>query len=371
MYQNTIEQPNLELQKIAEVIDNSMVDPRSAMLESLRIRPTDKIEDARVLWKMQNADGTYATLGTAGNFSLFIGKAKARKSFLVTIAASMVVSNDYIMNGLFSGDLPKERNQVLLFDTEMSKKAVWLSLNRICRQTGIDNPTNLHVFGLRSKSAAERLDLIEYALYNMPKVGFAIIDGIRDLITSINDEEQASMITGKLMKWSEELNIGIVTVLHQNKGDDRARGHVGSELCNKAETVLSITKSENDPEISIVAPEQCRNKEPESFAFSIDETGLPVIISGFVEEKRTPFSKSPQKSLSEHEKYSLLTAAFSVSNEIGHAGLKEAVKAAHKDQHLKELANNKTVELIAYCKMKNWLSQSRDRGPYKLESFNG
>ena len=41
-------------------------------------------------------------------------------------------------------------------------------------------------------------------------------------------------------------------MLHLNKGDDNTRGHIGTELNNKAETVLQITKSTQDGNISEV-----------------------------------------------------------------------------------------------------------------------
>ena len=69
------------------------------------------------------------------------------------------------------------------------------------------------------------------------------------------------MIASKLLKWTEEKNIHVVTVLHQNKNDGNARGHLGSELVNKAETVLSVTKDSKEKDISIVEAEYCRNKE--------------------------------------------------------------------------------------------------------------
>lgn len=49
-------------------------------------------------------------------------------------------------------------------------------------------------------------------------------------------------------------NIHIHTVLHLNKSDDNTRGHIGTELNNKAETVMKIIKSELNPEVSEVRP---------------------------------------------------------------------------------------------------------------------
>ena len=48
-----------------------------------------------------------------------------------------------------------------------------------------------------------------------------------------------------------ERDIHIHTVLHQNKGT-RTQGHIGTELSNKAETVLQVEKDENNPDISTV-----------------------------------------------------------------------------------------------------------------------
>ena len=36
------------------------------------------------------------------------------------------------------------------------------------------------------------------------------------------------------------------------EGDENARGHIGTELSNKAETVLQVEKDENNPDISKV-----------------------------------------------------------------------------------------------------------------------
>jgi hypothetical protein len=62
---------------------------------------------------------------------------------------------------------------------------------------------NLEVFGLRSCIPVERLQLIEHAIYNTKNLGFVVIDGIKDLVTSINDEAEVTMIASKLdARWN-------------------------------------------------------------------------------------------------------------------------------------------------------------------------
>jgi len=84
------------------------------------------------------------------------------------------------------------------------------------------------------------------------------------------------------MRWSSGYNLHIHTVLHLNKGDDNTRGHIGTELNNKAETVLQITKSQQDGNISEVKAMHIRDREFDPFAFRINDNALPEIVDDYV-----------------------------------------------------------------------------------------
>jgi hypothetical protein len=281
----------------------------AAKLSQYEISASENIPPPEVALKIGNAN-----IGTLGNILSIIGKAKSRKSFFIAMAIAVSCSKDSIFN-LFKNELPKDKSTILYFDTEQGKYHVQLALKRICKLIGVKEPRNLKVYGLRALNPIERAELIEYAIVNTANLGIVFIDGIKDLITSINDEEQATMIVSKLMKWSEEQNILITTVLHQNKGDNNARGHIGTELNNKAETVLSISKSADNEMVSIVAPEMCRNIEPESFAFEIDDNGIPYISDYNFDTK--PTKRMSKKELFEAYKNEIVLDVFATSNELG------------------------------------------------------
>src|SRR5690606_29238978 len=61
-------------------------------LKSLQVKPTEKITPPQIAWKQDNSNGS-AILGTLGNFSLVIGKAKSRKSFFINIAISAALTD--------------------------------------------------------------------------------------------------------------------------------------------------------------------------------------------------------------------------------------------------------------------------------------
>lgn len=223
------------------------------------------------------SNGDIVPIATLGNLSMFIGKAKQGKSFAVTLALAAACS-DQSFQDTIRVKLPEDQNRVALFDTEQSDYHCQKSLRRIGNLLGVDSVDKLDVHALRKYAPAERLGIIKHYIYNTPGIGLVVIDGIRDLITSINDEEQATMVVSGLMKWTTERNIHILVVLHANKSDDNARGHIGTELTNKCETVMAVVKDSSDKDVVVIEPRFTRDKSFEPIAFRIDELGMPQFI---------------------------------------------------------------------------------------------
>jgi hypothetical protein len=354
-----------DMRYISETLKERLILHRANRIK-YKIDVTEDIPKPETAWSLSNKNDTgKEILGTLGNFSAIIGKAKAGKSFYINIAVSTALSKDLILER-FTSDLPPEKNEVVYFDTEQGKYHVQLAVKRICKQINVPEPKNLHTYYLRSHTPAERLQFIENEILSNDKIGILIIDGIKDLITSINDEEQATMLVSKLLKWTEDRKIHIITVLHQNKSDNNARGHIGTELINKAETVLEVAKSEGDDKIIIVTPLQCRNKPPEIFAFEIDQNGFPVPAENFEIRTSTKKNKFDVADLEDYKKFKLLTEVFGNGSEFGYKNLETQIKLASKKHLGKELANNAITSLITDCKNNGWLLQEKERQPYTL-----
>ena len=113
------------------------------------------------------------------------------------------------------------------------------------------------------------------------------------------------------MQWSSIYDLHIHCVLHLNKGDDNVRGHIGTELNNKAETVLVISKSSQDNNISEVRSMHIRDKDFSPFAFRIDENGLPEEVSDYSFDQHVPKKiKNSYIDLTEAQHRSALEYAF-------------------------------------------------------------
>lgn len=333
------------------------------LLKEAQVMPGEDIKQpAKCLQVVEN--NIAATVCTQGNFSLAIGKAKSRKSFLVALLFSIVTGHK---NNKFIGTLPEGKGMGIYFDTEQSRYHVWTALKRICRLIEIDEPKNIQIYSLRKHHPAVRRQMIEHVIYNNPQIGFVVIDGIRDLVSSINDEEQATAISTDLLKWTQERDIHIMTILHQNKGDNNARGHLGSELVNKAETVLSITKNEEDKSISIVEAEQCRDMDFNPFAFNISIEALPQIVEQW--EQKTTKSKEKQgiiQELGDMNIYKLLTESFSKCEKLLYGQLQAQIKLAAPATLQKSISDNKIIEIMTYAKNKGWAIQAVGSKFYEL-----
>lgn len=337
-------------------------------LKNYRVKYDDNLKEPEIAWgKVRLLDSKEVPLGTLGNFSLVIGKAKSRKSFFLTYITSTLISKN--TSSFYFNQLKKENSKILYFDTEQSMYHVQKVLNRIFFLTKNKGLSKLRVYALRSLTPQERLELIEYAIYKTNNVGIVLIDGIKDLITSINSEEEATNIASKLLKWTEEKNIHIITVLHQNKGDRNARGHLGTELTHKAETVLSVVRDDKNKQFSVVRPEMCRNEEPDDFAFEI-LNGLPTEVEDYEFEKSTRKKVYDITSISIENKKEIVDRAFKSKLELKYSELQIALKTAHKEVLKKSVGDSKIRDLIISLKLDNFIFQEKERAPYKQTLTN-
>jgi hypothetical protein len=224
-------------------------------------------------------DGSeYARFGTLGNFSVVGGKGKSRKTFFVSALVGSSLNGKIILNikARFEG------KKITYIDTEQSEYDLYWSAKRAVQLNNVDfHPENYDIFCLRPLSPQERVSFIENYLENNDNLGLVVIDGIRDLLVDINNPDQSTEIVTKIMQWTKTYNIHICLVLHQNPGSDKLRGHLGTEITNKAETYVSIEIPDTNKDISLVIPKAMRGtKHFKEFGFKINQdTILPELTT--------------------------------------------------------------------------------------------
>lgn len=254
----------------------------------------------------------HTVIFTLGNLSVSTGKAKSKKTFNVSAIVAAVMKQGRVLN-YSATDVG--RLKILYIDTEQSKYHSYQVLLRILKLAGrvttIDSD-DLIFLALREYGPIDRRMIIEECLQRVDGVGLLIIDGIRDLMFDINDPKESMELVNTLMVWSTQYNIHIHVVLHQNKNDEQLRGHVGTELCNKAETVLHIAKNVNDSDVSSVRAMHVRGKEFPSFSFRVNDDGLPELMDGEVIYEKKQKMTYQTLSMEDHKK----ALQFGMGNDI-------------------------------------------------------
>ena len=213
-----------------------------------------------------------------GNISAICGEAKSKKTFLTSalVASAMAIPGARINN--FKSVDKNPSISVLWVDTEQGEHHVRRVIQRITAMTGaqmggaVAEP-RLTTLALRELAPHERKAMMYDAMRLMP-YDLVVIDGIADLQRNTNDLEESDALVAELMALSTISNTHIICVLHTNPGSDKARGHLGSSLQRKAESVLFVHRA---GDCSIVEPQFCRNEPFERFAFNISEEGIPQL----------------------------------------------------------------------------------------------
>ena len=212
-----------------------------------------------------------SVIASEGNISAVVGAAKSKKTFLCTALVGALLRQSGTAG---FGITPSPKTNVLWVDTEQSASHVLKVIQRIHRIAGVDETTpfeRLQTLTLREIEPKERFNILRDAIaYYHPRL--VVVDGISDLMYNSNCIEESDAVVGELMALSTEHNCHIMSVLHTNPNSDKARGHIGSTLQRKVETMIYVRKV---GERSVVEPQYCRNEEFAPFAFHITEQGLP------------------------------------------------------------------------------------------------
>lgn len=209
----------------------------------------------------QNKEGRTIEMLTAGNISMIMGKAKSRKTFASMFMISFIIEPDYNYTSNYS-------KGIVLFDTEQFRDH---SVRFIRRLNKIVPVNGFKMFNLRAYKKSDRLSFIKQYIDKYTPT-LAIIDNIRDCIKNFNDIEQADDILTELTNLSETTGTCILCTLHQNKNDKNARGHLGTELTIKSESVFGI---ETDADgTTKITPEYCRNEQFDDITFTV-VNGIP------------------------------------------------------------------------------------------------
>jgi hypothetical protein len=236
----------------ALTIHNPMWDKIKAKLEHMRIRAGTPLPEMKHLLNINGVN-----CFPRGDLVAISGKEKCGK----TTDCRIIVSA--LMKGEYMGVTALEKNVcVLWIDTEQASqtsRAVCRGIEMMCGFEPSD--VRFVYFALREYPDRQEMTEAMRMLFNEYCPDIAIVDGIRDFIPDFNDVVESAEIVLECMRLSSGVSAEqarkkglterppccVCCILHQNKpkDDNNMRGHLGTELSNKAGEVWEATQDDD------------------------------------------------------------------------------------------------------------------------------
>jgi hypothetical protein len=201
-------------------------------------------------------------ISTEGNITTFSGASKAGKSALTAICIAGAICEPGRVDGINGLDVePNLTNKAVIhIDTEQAKHRQQNTVRAIIRRAKLRTcPDHYLSYNIRE------LDLDKYgeitegifagANSDFGGIHLAVIDGLADYIKDVNDGEDSNAIIKFVEGLAIKYRVPIIVIVHTNPGSDKERGHLGSQLQRKSESVLAV-KLEGD--ISFIEPKFLR-----------------------------------------------------------------------------------------------------------------
>jgi hypothetical protein len=230
-----------------------------------------------------NGEFNHLIFGTFGNISMIKGEEKARKSWLKSLLLGCCFDGNSIN---YSSDIKGHNlrdKYIIDLDTEQDAYYSRLGADRICKMYGTPQnpviPDNYIAINLREHNAKIRRDYLKWLFMESEyrnKLGIVSIDGYVDMLDNFNDLVESTEFTQSLMKYSTLSKAHITGVLHLNPGQDKARGHLGTILQQKCETVVII---KDEGSFSSVTCQRGRGKKWNAFGISVNKDWLPYTLT--------------------------------------------------------------------------------------------
>lgn len=229
----------------------------------------EQMREADLFTKMQKAEvklsdkvtepeTTIALAGkpvaTPGNITTIVAKSKAGKSTAVggaiggAIATSLGRGDQFDTLG-FTTCHPAGR-ALIVFDTEQDRYDAWENVRRACSRVGVEEqPAWLRTFCLADTPMVERRALVAFIMERCSAdhegIFAVIVDGVTDLVASVNDEETATVLVEEIAALARKHACPMICIIHSNEGKsagDDARGWLGKQLIRKAQSNLILEK---------------------------------------------------------------------------------------------------------------------------------
>lgn len=181
---------------------------------------------------------------------LLQGQTGVHKSRLAEHLASILLAPPESAPDILGFTADRSKGYTLCYiDTERNiNEQLPAAIQRIQEVAGYErsvDPEDFLYTSLIEVKREERLQSLEAYLNHIRKEYdlhiVVILDIISDCIRDFNHSEQSMQMIDYINRMINHFNTTFICILHENPGQQKARGHLGTELMNKASTIMQIS----------------------------------------------------------------------------------------------------------------------------------
>ena len=298
------------------------------LLMRTRITPALVLPPMQPLFQMFGTPCFYR-----GELVAACGKAKSGKTMFLSVIMAAALTEQVLALERPAPSTPDSAQpstlnsqlKVLLLDTEQSQQSTQdILVNRIIplirgdTEDGLDE--TFFAYNLRGLGFEKRLELTKLAISNI-RPDLVIVDGVKDLMTDINDAVQATLLMEELMALAQRYNCCIVNVLHQNKSesDHNMRGSIGTELMNKAFEVFQCEMISESETFKVSQTYSRKHHIKRKMFYRLNDGGLPELCDDVQEQPRDAqgrfMTSKPQQTVTPDVKWESFNPKYIVRHE--------------------------------------------------------
>lgn len=200
-------------------------------------------------------------ISTQGAITTISGSSKSGKTaFSGILVAGTIAIREY--DGFPDVEIEKANGKaVICLDSEQTRHKFQKNLKSILKRANLENcPENLLCYNIREEDISSYTkitsEITQAAFTKFNGIHMILVDGGADYIRDVNDPIQSNAMVKYLEDLAIKYSTSVITIVHVNPGSDKERGHFGSQLQRKSESVITV-KTQGD--VSYIEPKFLRN----------------------------------------------------------------------------------------------------------------
>ena len=225
------------------------------------------------------------------SIAIIQGQSGVHKSGIAQSICACLIKSDTIQHSLLGFELsPTARDiGVLYIDTERNlSDQLPYAMQKIVIQAGysiVNIPANFNCISFLQTPRKDRHGLLNTLLkYYTKQINrhlLVVLDVSTDFLSDFNNVSDSMNLSDMMNQMINEHNVTFICVIHENPGSEKARGHYGTEISNKATTIMQVSEYKQnmrpDPTFELKFLKNRNTKRLPSMFFEFNEESRNLV----------------------------------------------------------------------------------------------